>query len=337
MLKLSFPLALAGAGFFAAAPAYAQSTTYPLTLENCGMEITFDAAPTQIVSLGQAMHEIMFSLGLQDRITATAVWLGPVLEEFEEANAAIPMISMESPSFESVVAEAPQLVLSEFEWHIGALGAVGTREQFAELGIPTYIAPMDCVAKDNSAGGNGMRLEMFTMDLVYQAIADLAAIFDVQDRGTALIAELQTREAAAVESAASETDVPVLFWFNSQEVDGDASVAGRNGAPHYMLEVLGARNVIESDEEWPWVSWETIVRADPAVIVLADMERRFNPGDDPAARIEFLENDPVVSQLDAVQQGHYFLMRAEAMNPSIRTIGGIEQLATHIVEYGLAN
>jgi iron complex transport system substrate-binding protein len=321
----------------AAVPTVAQSTSYPLTIDNCGVKVTFQRAPTQIVSLGQAMHEIMFSLGLGDRISATAVWLGPVMEQFAAENAAIPRISDESPSFESVLAKEPQLVLSEFEWHVGPLGAVGTREQFAELGIPTYIAPMDCVAKNNSAGGNGMRLKMFTMDLVYQAISDLAAIFDVQESGQELIAQLRTREAEAVKSVAAAIDLPVLFWFTSPEVEADASVAGRNGAPHYMLEVLGARNVIQSEEEWPFVDWETIVRADPAVIVLADMDRRFNPGDDPAARIAFLKSDPVVSHLDAVKQDRYFLMRAEAMNPSIRTIGGIEQLAAHIVEYGLAD
>lgn len=321
----------------AAPPAFAQSTTYPLTIDNCGVPITFERAPARVVSLGQAMHEIMFALGLGDRIAGTAVWLGPVLEEFADQNAAVPRIADEAPSFEAVVGLAPELVLSEFEWHIGPLGAVGTREQFADLGIPTYIAPTDCVAKDNSEGGNGARLAPFTMDLVYQEIAELAAIFDVTSRGAALIAELRAREAEAIATVAEASGVSVLFWFTSPDIAGDASVAGLNGAPHYMLEALDARNVITSEEEWPYVGWETIVRSNPDLIVLADMDRRFNPGDDPAARIAFLQSDPVVSLLPAVQQGHYFLMRAEAMNPSIRTIGGIEQLAEHIRVFGLAD
>src|SRR5690606_25746396 len=45
----------------AAPPAFAQSTTYPLTIDNCGVPITFERAPARVVSLGQAMHEIMFA------------------------------------------------------------------------------------------------------------------------------------------------------------------------------------------------------------------------------------------------------------------------------------
>lgn len=188
---------------------------------------------------------------------------------------------------------------------------------------------MDCTGKDNAIGGNGRRVQPFAMDQVYHAITDLAAIIDVQDRGAALISDLKAR-------AAQAKDVPALFWFTSPEIDMDSSVAGSNGAPAYMLARLGARNVITSDDEWPWVGWETIARANPGVIVLAGMDRRFNEGDDPARKIAFLTSAAVASRILAVAAGHYFVMRAEAMNPSMRTIDGIEQLADKIVEFGLA-
>lgn len=314
----------------------ADPTTYPLTIENCGRTLTFDAPPEKVVSLGQAVHEILFALDLGDKIAGTAVWLGPLPPAYEAANAGIPRLADEAPSFEAVVGARPTLVLTEFEWHIGPQGAVATPEQFADLGIQTWRAPMDCTGKDNAIGGNGRRVEPFAMDQVYHAITDLAAIFDVQDRGEALIADLKAREAAAVARAAKARDVPVLFWFTSPEMEMDASVAGSNGAPAYMLASLAARNVIASDDEWPWVGWETIARAEPAVIVLAGMDRRFNQGDDPARKVEFLTTDPVASRIPAVAAGHYFVMRAEAMNPSMRTIDGIEQLADKMVEFWLA-
>ncbi|MDR7127249.1 ABC transporter substrate-binding protein [Pseudotabrizicola sp. 4114] len=315
--------------------AQAEPTVYPLSIGNCGRTLVFEEPPEKVVSLGQAVHEILFALDLGDRIAGTAVWLGPLPEALQAANAGIPRLADEAPSFESVVSVKPSLVLTEFEWHVGPQGAVGTPEQFADLGIQTWQAPMDCTGKDNSSGGNGQRVEPFTMDQVYHAITDLAAIFDVQDRGEALIAGLKAREAAAIAHAAEAKDVPVLFWFTSPEIDMDASVAGSNGAPAYMLSSLNARNVIRSDDEWPWVSWESIARSGPAVIVLAGMDRRFNQGDDPASKIAFLTSDAVASQIPAVQAGHYFVMRAEAMNPSMRTIDGIEELAEKIVAFGL--
>ncbi|WP_437344145.1 ABC transporter substrate-binding protein [Mesorhizobium marinum] len=321
---------------FSSAVAIAGNAGYPLTIENCGRTLTFEKPPQKVVSLGQAMHEIVYALDLGQRLTGTAVWLGPVREEHAEANATVPRLADESPSFESVVASGPSLVLSEFEWHVGPDGVVGTRDQFAELGIQTYIAPMDCTGKDNASGGNGRRVQPFTMEQVYRAISDLSQIFDVRDRGNALIATLKEREARAVASVARASDVPVLVWFTSPQMKGDASVAGSNGAPAYIISKLTARNAIASDDEWPWASWETIAKSNPAVIVLAAMDRRFNPGDDPQAKMAFLRTDPVASQMPSVQAGRYFVMRAEAMNPSMRTIDGIELLASKMREFGLA-
>jgi iron complex transport system substrate-binding protein len=319
-------------------PAAAASTHYPLELANCGHTVRFDKPPQKIVSIGQGMTEILFSLGLGDKVAGTAVWVGPVLKEFEVENRRIKRLADNDPSFESVVGEAPDLVTAEFEWHVGSQGSVGKREQFETLGINTYVSPADCVAKVNTDGGDGVRKQLFTMDLIYQEIRELSQIFDIKDRGDALIADLKKRESAAVASigGAKLGDIPVVFWFSSKEVAGDAFIAGKNGAPAYILKTLGARNVVTTEEEWPLVGWETIASANPSVIVIATMDRRRYAADDPAVKIDFLEKDPVTSQLDAVRNKRFIQMDAQSMNPTIRTIDGIETLAQGIKAFGLS-
>ena len=321
--------ALAGTGFAA--------TQYPLTINNCGQQVTFTKAPEKIVSIGQGMTEVLFSLGLADKIAGTAVWVGPVLPAYAEANGKIKRLADNDPSFESVVGEEPDLVAAEFEWHVGMQGAVGKREQFADLGINTYVAPADCVAKINTDGGDGVRKELFTMDLIYQEITELSEIFDVKDRGDALISELKKREADAVASVAGAAakNLPVVFWFSSKEVKGDAFIAGKNSAPAYILKTLGAKNVVTTEEEWPLVGWETITQANPSVIVIATMDRRRYAADDPKVKVDFLENDPVTRELDAVKNKRFIMMDAQSMNPTIRTIDGIETLAKGIKSFGL--
>ena len=333
LTTITFALGLTG---FAASGFAA--TQYPLTINNCGQKVTFEKAPAKIVSIGQGMSEILLSLGLADKIAGTAVWVGPVLPQYAEVNAKIPRLADNDPSFESVVGKEPDLVAAEFEWHVGAQGSVGKREQFSELGINTYIAPTDCVAKVNTDGGDGVRKELFTMDLVYQEIGELAEIFDVRDRGDALIADLKKREADAVASiaGAKSKDLPIVFWFSSKEVSGDAFIAGKNSAPAYILKTIGARNVVTTEEEWPLVGWETISEANPAVIVIATMDRRRYAADDPKVKVDFLEKDAVASQLDAVKNKHFVMMDAQSMNPTIRTIDGIEILAKGIKSFGLA-
>lgn len=333
LTTVTFALGLTGF----AATSFA-ATQYPLIINNCGQKVAFQKAPAKIVSIGQGMTEILFSLGLADKIAGTAVWVGPVLPQYAEANSKIPRLADNDPSFESVVGKEPDLVAAEFEWHVGAQGSVGNRQQFSELGINTYVAPTDCVAKVNTDGGDGVRKELFTMDLVYQEIDELAQIFDVRDRGDALIADLKKREAQAVASIAGARakDLPIVFWYSSKEVSGDAFIAGKNSAPAYILKTLGARNVVTTEDEWPLVGWETIAQANPAVIVIASMDRRRYAADDPKVKVDFLEKDPVTSQLDAVKNKHFVMMDAQSMNPTIRTIDGIEILAKGIKSFGLA-
>jgi iron complex transport system substrate-binding protein len=338
MTSLLRSLALAVGLASVSAPAFA-ATQYPLTISNCGQQVTFTKAPAKIVSIGQSMTEVLYALGLSDKVAGTAVWFSPVLPQFADVDSKIKRLADNDPSFESVVGQEPDLVAAEFEWHVGPQGSVGKREQFAALGINTYIAPADCVAKVNDNGGDGVRKELFSMDLIYQEITELSEIFDVKDRGDALIADLRKREADAVASVANAEakNLPIVFWFSSKEINGDAFIGGKNGAPAYILKTLGARNVVTTEEEWPLVGWETISAANPAVIVMADMDRRRYAADDPKVKRDFLDHDPVTSQMEAVKASHVVLMDAEAMSPSIRTIDGIEILAKAIKSFGLAN
>ncbi len=62
---LASALCATGLGFAAQA-----DTTYPLTLENCGSEVTFDKAPETTVTVGQAATEVLYSLGWVKRSPA---------------------------------------------------------------------------------------------------------------------------------------------------------------------------------------------------------------------------------------------------------------------------
>lgn len=318
--------------------ASAEPTQYPLSLPNCGQTVTIQKAPERVVSIGQSTTEIMYLLGLEDKVAGSAVWIGPVLEGFEKANAAVPRLADNDPSFESVIARKPDLVTAQFQWHVGPEGIVATPQQFAELGIPVYTSPADCVGKDNSSGGDGVRHSVFNMDLIYQEIAELAQIFDVQDRGAELIGKLKAREdAARAKIAKLDNDkLSAVFWFSSAELDIDPYVAGTNGAPGYIMSALGIQNVIKTEEEWPTVGWETIAKANPGVIVVGKMERRRFPADDWEVKLKYLKSDPVTSLIPAVKDDRIVVMDAQAMNPTIRTIEGIEVLAEAVEKFGTA-
>lgn len=309
-----------------------------LTLDNCGKRITFQQPPERVVSIGQAGTEILYSLGLGDKVVGTGVWFTEVLGEFQTLNAGVKRLADNDPSFESILAQKPQLVTSQFEWHIGPQGTIATREQFHELDVPTYILPTDCVGKDNSTGDDGTRTAMFSTELIHQEVHELARIFGVPGKGEQLVSQLKTREQNALErvKGLNLKDVSAVFWFSSPEMEADPYVAGRKGAPGYIMHQLDVRNVIQSDEEWPTVGWETIARANPTVIVIAKMQRRRYPADDYRKKLEFLKTDPVTRHMDAVRKGRIIVLDAHAMDATIRTVGAIEVLADNLVSFELA-
>ena len=322
----------------ALAPMALAGTEYPLTLTSCGHEITIPRAPESVVSVGQSTTEILYMLGLADKVAGTALWINPVLPEFEAVDAGVERLADNAPSFESVLAKKPDLVVTAYEWMIGPQGAVGTREMFDDAQIPSWIMPTECVGKDNTQSMDGARSTMFDTATLYQGIAELAAIFDVSERGEAVIAGLKAREAAAIEKAQA-LDLPegitAAFWYSSADLEIDPYIAGAYGAPGWMLSKLGVANVTDSAEEWPTVGWETIAKANPAFIVAAELNRRRFPADDIAVKRDFLTTDPVTSELEAVKADRILAMPAHAMDPSVRSILALEDLAEALAGYGL--
>jgi iron complex transport system substrate-binding protein len=339
MLNKSATL-LTGAIFalgFGSNQAFAETTQYPLTLDNCGRQITINHAPKSTVAIGQSTTEILYILGLVDKVSGTAGWLGPVLKDYEGVNAGVKRLADYEPSFESVLAAKPDLVTVQFEYFVGPEGVVGKNQQFEELGIPVYTSPSDCVGKDNAGGGDGVRHSVFDMELIYREIAELAKIYGVQDKGAQVIADLKAREAAAQKKvSAAGSKISAVFWFSSQQMETDPYVAGTNGAPGYILRTLGIDNVIKTEEEWPLVGWETIAKANPTIIIAGKMERRRYAADDIAMKLQFLKDDPVTSLMPSVKADHVVVMDAQSMNPTIRTIDGIEIIADAVEKFGLA-
>ncbi|QXI49745.1 ABC transporter substrate-binding protein [Pseudomonas anuradhapurensis] len=322
-----FATLLAGLGLTGLAQAAA--THYPLTIDNCGKPQTFAQAPERAVTIGQASTEMLYALGLGDRLAGTSLWFNNVLPEYQAQDAKVPRLANNEPSFEAVVGKRPQLVAVQFEWMVGAQGAVATREQFDELQIPTYLLPSDCEGKDNLVGADGTRLQAFQVDSIYKSISQLAEIFDVQARGSALNAELKGRlDSAKAQLAGKDlASTSALFWFSSADLGIAPYVAGRQGVADFMLRTLGVRNVVTSTEEWPTVGWETLAKANPTWLIIARMDRRRYPADDYQKKLAFLRSDPVTRNMEAVKHNRIIVLDAEAMQAGIRLFSGLQTLA----------
>ncbi|PZX11905.1 iron complex transport system substrate-binding protein [Palleronia aestuarii] len=310
-------------------------TDYPLTIENCGQSVTFETAPRNAVALGQNSAEIMLLLGLEDRMAATAFWPSSVLPEVAEANEEVEVLTVEFPTLESVLSVQPDFVAAMLTTLLGPDSKVAKRSDFEDLGIPTYLAPSACTTTLDANDAYGSRDKLWTMDLLYKEIEDLARIFDVAERGETLIADFKSREAALREQFTENENLSFLFWFSSPSPADDAYLGGGNGPSGYIADILGGANAITTEADWPAVGWEGIMAADPTVFVVAQVDRNRWDLDTAENKIEFLTSDPTVSQMEAVHEGRIVTMSGAAMNPSSRTLYGAEQVAEQLKELDL--
>ncbi|GAA2573851.1 ABC transporter substrate-binding protein [Streptomyces lienomycini] len=321
-----------GAGASTDAPAApADAAGRPRTVSDCGHQVRVAAPPRRAVSLNQGSTEILLSLGLADRMAGTATWTDPVMKGLEKANAGVPRLADDMPSFETVLDAEPDLVTASFASTLGT-GGVATREQFTELGVPAYLSPSDCAGKDNSGDGDGVRAEPLTMDTVYGEVRDLARLFGVEQRGEKLVADLRSRVDKAT-SGIDASGVTLMYWFANST---SPYLAGCCGAPGIITRAVGAENAMDdTHEEWPQTGWETVADRNPDVLVLGDLTRRSQTAETAAKKIEFLESNPVTRNLTAVREKRYVLLSGQAMNPTIRTVEGVERVAAALRAYGL--
>ncbi|WP_108249355.1 ABC transporter substrate-binding protein [Planctomonas deserti] len=296
-------------------------TSYPLVLDNCGHETTIAAPPQRIVSLDQSSTEILLSLGLEERMVGTASWTDPVLDSLAAANESVPRLADNAPTYEVLLGADPDFVTASFGRHYND-GGVVTRDRLDETGVASYLSPTDC---DNgvSINGGGTRTTALTVDALYQEIHELAEIFDVTDRGDALVAELQARAAAATEGL-DFGGRSVMFWFADTKTP---YVAGGLGSAAFLASAAGMENVFADEtDDWPAVGWESVVEADPDILVLGDLLRARFPGDRLDEKIEFLQNDPLTRDLPVVREGRLLSLHGAEMNPSIRFVDGLEKI-----------
>ncbi|MBW4818782.1 ABC transporter substrate-binding protein [Rhodococcus qingshengii] len=311
-----------------------RSSSFPMTVDNCGRQVTIESPPQRAVSLNQGSTEILLSLGLADRMVGTATWTDPIRENLAPENARVPRLADNKPALESVLDADPDFVSASFSSTFAEGGDSG-RDQFEALGIPTYLPPTDngCDgAVSSAANADGARAEPLRIEMIYNEIRDLAAIFDVRDRGEKFIAELQQRYSAASDTVRAE-GVSLAFWFADTKTP---YVAGCCGASGMIASALGATNVFaDAKDEWPQVSWESVADRNPTALVLGDLSRRSTDGDALDSKISFLETNAATKNLDAVKNKRYIVVNGADMNPSIRTIDGIEKVSAALHGWGL--
>ena len=285
-------------------------TTYPLTLDNCGVEVTLPAAPTKVVTIKSTATELLLALGLGSRIVGVGFQDGPAPEPWTAEAAALPVLSDKLPSQEVVLEAEPDFIYGGWESNFAADGA-GERPTLAALGVATYVSPAAC---------RTVKPAKLTFDEVFAEIGEMGEVFDAKPAADGLIAEQQ----ATLYSIGADERGLTAVWYSS----GTKApyVGAGSGAPQMMMEALGLDNIMASEDEgWISSSWEAVVDANPDVIVLVDAT--WNSAEQ---KKKLLAENPITSKLDAVINQRYLTVPFPASEAGVRNVGATADMAAQL-------
>ena len=116
------------------------------------------------VGLGQNSAEILLLLGLQDRMAGTAFWPSKVLPQLAEANAKVKLLTVEFPTFESILAENPDFVAASLPSLLGESSKVAKRQDFEKVGVARYLSPSTCLERKEGNDRTAAAAALWNMD-----------------------------------------------------------------------------------------------------------------------------------------------------------------------------
>lgn len=280
----------------------ATATAFPVTVDNCGTEVTVDAAPQRIVAIKSSAIEMVLALGAGDRIVGTGFPDGPLPADLEAAGSDLPVLSDRVPSAEVVLAAEPDLVYAGWESNLTA-EAAGDRATLAGLGVATYVAPSAC--KDPA-----YQPDKLTFDDVFAEIEEAGELLGEPEAAADLVAEQQ----AELDALTADDRGLTALWYSSG--DDIPYVGAGIGAPQMIMEAAGLTNVAAGvADTWTSYSWEQVAEDDPDVIVLVDAT--WNTAE---SKKQALAANPATASLTAVQQERYVVVPFAGTEAGVRNV-----------------
>jgi len=286
-----WPLIIAVCALVLAGPAACPAAVFQDAL---GRTVTLPKEPVRIVALAPSLTEILFFLGLGDRIAGVADY-----SNYPEAALAKPRVgSYVNVNIEKIISLSPDL-------------AIGTKdgnsrpdiELLEQAGIPVFIVnPRD-------------------VESAIESVALIGAVCGLPEKA-ALMASGLKRRLDAVRDAIQYQKKPLVFL---QINTAPVMTVNKNTVHDDVITLAGGVNMTSDDPvTYPRISVEEVIRRGPDVIIISSMERgaRFEE-----ARKAWMQ----WTSIPAVKSNRVYVIDSDLIDrPSPRIIDGLEAMARMI-------
>lgn len=256
--------------------------------DGMGRSLTLDGTPSRVISMAPSVSEMLYALGLGDRI----VGLSDFCQVPEGIAAPARIGGLINPDLERIVSLKADLVVATTSGNY-----VEDIDRIGALGIPVYTCDTPSVED------------------VLATIMTLGRIAGAEDAARSLEESLRARLAAVRRRVSGSARPRVLFiiW-------GDPILApGRGAFISDALSLAGAASIsADASARWTEFDLEQVLAARPEVILTVPDNRTF---------AESLPSRPEWATVPAVHEGRVHVVSDAIQQPGPRIVDGIEEIA----------
>ena len=273
----------------------AKSANYPLTIiDITETAVTIPQEPQRIISIAPSNTEILFALGLEDKIVGITNYCN-----FPEETKNIEKIGETFPlNLEKIVSLKPDLILA----YAGQLNEI---PRLRELGLNTIV------------------IEPLSLKETLKSIQMVATVGGIPEKGNILVKNLSQR-VDQIKTEVSNLEItkkPKVFIGGIYET---IWTPGEGTLFNELISLAGGINIAAGFSGWIKISPEFIVKEDPDIIIIPI--GAMNPGDELKIK-ENIYQRPGWSNLSAVKTKKIFIVNEDLFfRAGPRIVDGLERL-----------
>jgi iron complex transport system substrate-binding protein len=267
------------------------TNTEPITVtDDLGHSVRFTTPPQRIISLAPALTEMLFSLGLDDRIVGVTDYCN-----YPPAAMTKPRVGGLNPNLEKIISLHPDLIVA-----VAGIYQNQSLARFEQFHVPYFTVDPSSIEK------------------IFETIFVLGKITGTEETAAEEVRQLRNRLNAVQQKDFAESRPRLLYVVDEEPLIS----VGKGSYLDDLIRAAGGVNITGGLEKaYPVVSMEYVIQQDPQVIILAmDADQILTDQEK--------QHWSRWSSLSAVRDGKIYKVNRDLLNrPGPRILDGIEELA----------
>jgi iron complex transport system substrate-binding protein len=266
-------------------------------VDDLGRSVSIEGMPQRIISLVPSNTEILFALGLGDKVVGVTEFCNYPAEVLDKEKVG----GFSTPDIEKIIALQPDLILA------GSIHAKEVIPALEERGLAVFaLAPQ-------------------SLDGILEDIRMVGKITGEEDEASKLVAQMEARIEAITDKTErlKPQERPRVFFITWHD---PLKSMGSKSFPHELIEKAGGVNIFQDVEERNFqVEFETVVYCDPQVIIVT-----VGHAAGEAKAFEWAKEEPRLKVTEAGKNSRIFPLDTGLTRYGPRAVDALEEFAKFI-------